>query len=451
LLNRDEKLFSHFQDQRSTLFSGARKASYWPVRNSPATAFVPTLPTVFEDRLAEEIAASEERYNTRRSILKKNILAHAWDGGALFIDIACWMSVYFAGPYFKTLGPTGRYILHNIAMGTAGTIGSLPFVKKARLTEGATNSEANHALLKSVVLSIIPSCFFQPAEDWLIAISHSGSVLHFDFEQDNSAMFSAKELAVSFAVFGGLFGLIYYLIKKLITHYSADELTHSETDSVFQDFFQRFYSRSQQFFQSPGWESIKSGLQNFVFYLTDYFFDLNVGPIGTVLLNVLGCCGMMGAYSFITDSLPEVMGYLQIKRERLLTIDHIYKSNYSSDEPIAPDYIDVSIVESEESEDFTLITVNQESRQTNEDSASVATEFDADQEDDFDFVEEKSMASSSALALMTPLLNYQKKTKPDRLKLFSNPLPLAREEKTIQINSSSSTASRSLRSSSNVK
>jgi hypothetical protein len=303
----------------------------------------PLLPSVV---VAEEILTPDETFDKAVAEIKEYVKAHGWDAAAMFFGTSVYMGVYYTEAYFEVFGPVGRYIVHNLTMGVAANFSVLPFVRKGRLHEGKTPEEAKRDTISYFVLCAFPDSLYQPVEDFFIAVSKSGSLINFEFIQDATAEFSPVEIAASFAMFGVGFGLLYLVLKKML-------IKHDEEAEVavnaFDDQWQNFYKKCREMLQTPTWESVKSALQYFIFYLSDYFFDLSMDGASKTLLNLFGCCMSMAGYSFIFDNLPELFGYLEIRRARTLALAH------RQPETLDSDYVDVTVIPDSEIDGFAVL------------------------------------------------------------------------------------------------
>jgi hypothetical protein len=320
---------------------------------APVTTLGDTLSQLSEPLLlpvvvAEEILTPDEKFDRAFAEIKEYVKAHGWDAAAMFFGTSVYMGVYYAEAYFAIFGMLGRYIVHNLAMGIAANFSVLAFVRQGRLHEGKTTVEANRDAFRYFLLCSLPDSLYQPVEDWFIAVCKSGSLINFEFIQDAAAEFSPVEIAASFALFGVGFGLLYLVMKKLlIKHDEQAETAVSEFD----DQWQNFYKKCREMLQTPTWESVKSALQYFIFYLSDYFFDLSMNGATKTLVNLFGCCTCMAGYSFAFDNLPELFGYLEIRRARTLALQPINQQPESLDS----DYVDVTVAPDVESEDFAVL------------------------------------------------------------------------------------------------
>jgi hypothetical protein len=327
--------------------------------------------------VAEEILTPDEKFDRAFAEIKEYVKAHGWDAAAMFFGTSVYMGVYYAEAYFAIFGPLGRYIVHNLAMGITANFSVLLFVRQGRLSEGKTTAEANRDAFRYFLLCSLPDSLYQPVEDWFIAICKSGSMINFEFIQDAAAEFSPVEIAASFALFGVGFGLLYLVMKKLlIKHDDVAETTVNEFD----DQWQNFYKKCREMLQTPTWESVKSALQYFIFYLSDYVFDLSMGGATKTLLNLFGCCTLMAGYSFAFDNLPELFGYLEIRRARSLALQHVSQQPESLDS----DYIDVTVTPDVEADDFAVlggildsiveprVSVNSEATETTDEPRSIS-------------------------------------------------------------------------------
>jgi hypothetical protein len=132
--------------------------------------------------------------------------------------------------------------------------------------------------------------------------------------------------------------------KLLIKHDAAPGVA----EKSFDDWWHNFYKNVREALQTPTWESIKSAIQYFIFYLSDYLFDLNMNGVAKTLLNLFGCCALMAGYSFLFDNLPEIFGYLEIKRAHHLSVQLAT--------PIDEDYVAVTVEpDLTNNEDFIVI------------------------------------------------------------------------------------------------
>lgn len=287
----------------------------------------------------------DEKFEKSFAEIKQYVRAHGWDAAAMFFGTAVYMGVYYAEGYFKIFGPVGKYIVHNLAMGVAANAIAVPFVRAGRLAEGETKAVANRDSFRYFLLCTVPDSLFQPVEDWFIAMTQSGSPIDFEFVQYATASFSAAEVAVSFSMFGVAFGILYLVMKKMLLKH--DDVDNAEVEKVFDDNWHQFCKKTRAVLETPTWESVKSAIQYFIFYISDYFFDSDVKEPKELILNAMYSCALMASYSFVFDNLPELFGYLQIRRERALEL----QAQQVPEPEFAPESLDANYVLIQSQED----------------------------------------------------------------------------------------------------
>ena len=119
----------------------------------------------------------------------------------------------------------------------------------------------------------------------------------------------------------------------------------------FNDRWHQFYAKCEILIETPTFEAMKSALQYFVFYLSDYFFDLALDGVNKTLLNLFGCCAAMAGYSFALDSLPQIFSYLRIRRELHLSL----VAEKFAPESLNENYVHLAQDEEVENREYTLL------------------------------------------------------------------------------------------------
>jgi hypothetical protein len=272
----------------------------------------------------------------------KSVLAQmagpAWDAAAMFVGTGAWLGVYYAGPLFAEMdedGPTS-FILHCLAMGITANLVVLPLVKRNHLSRGETSRQANAEIKKYFILCTIPDVLYEPVADWLAAMSTKGAVTGVDFKKYADPNFDASEVAGAVLLFGVGFGAIYYAGGKLIKHYSPDEeavvekeLPPDETHT------QRILRMVLNTYESDASSAGIAALQYFIFYLTDYLFDVDWVSLGETMPQILGMCAMMAAYTLLFDANPILLRALmeRLKPEQEdITVYHLLSGEVLSEE-----------------------------------------------------------------------------------------------------------------------
>jgi hypothetical protein len=241
----------------------------------------------------------------------------AWEGAAMFIGTLAWMGVYYAGPTFAEIdddGP-GSFILHCLAMGIGANIAALPFVRQKYISQGYSSEKANAEVRKYFILCTIPDALYEPVADWLAAMAKGNSVIDFEFEKYTDPTFNTAEVAGAFGVFGVTFGLIYYLGDLLIQHYSPDveEMVLEEKLTDDATVMHRFLRKARDMSASTKGVAVLAALQYFIFYLTDYVFDVDWESFEETAPPVLGMCGLMSLYTILAVAAPLLLQALEHK------------------------------------------------------------------------------------------------------------------------------------------
>jgi hypothetical protein len=287
-------------------------------------------------RVAETMPTPLETYQQSMDEIKAYIKAHGFDAAAMFFGTGVYMGIYYAAPYFEIFGPVAGYILHNLTMGFTANLAVMPLVHYGRLYEGKTSAVALREALRYVIMCGVPDTLYQPVQDWFLSMIASESFASFEFVKDAVASFSSLEIGVSFCLFGVGFGLLYLVMKKLLMRHEPEVTV--ERLQQFDDFWLRFYERCEAVMDTTVFESVKAALQYFIFYLCDYFFDLSLDTAGKTLANLAGCGAFMAGYSFVGDSLIELVRYFKAQRIYYLSTQPVLA------ESLDTDYVDVRFV-----------------------------------------------------------------------------------------------------------
>jgi hypothetical protein len=229
-----------------------------------------------------------------------------WDAAAMFFGTLAWMGVYYTGPLFAEIDDDGAigYILHCIAMGTVANLVVLPLVQRNHLSRGETAEQANAEIKKYFILCTIPDILYEPVADWLAAMSTQHDVTGLDFKKYADPNFTLGEISEAFLLFGIGFGSIYYGGVKLIQHYSPDEDDEPEPEVLHASTLLRMLRNFRQAYESELSGAGIAAIQYFIFYLTDYLFDVDWVTFEETMPQILGMCVMMAAYTFVADAIP---------------------------------------------------------------------------------------------------------------------------------------------------
>jgi hypothetical protein len=252
-----------------------------------------------------------------RSVLA-SLAGPAWDAAAMFAGTGAWLAVYYAGPSFAKMDDDGpmSFILHCIAMGVTANFVVLPLVKRNHLSRGETNRQANAEIKKYFILCTIPDVLYEPVADWLAAMSTKGGVTGIDFKKYADPNFDAAEVSGAIVLFGLGFGSIYYLGGKFLERNSAEKEADAEIKFHADDTSSLRISRKVlEVYETNAMSAGIAALQYFIFYLTDYLFDVDWYSFEETMPQILGMCAMMGAYTFLFDAGPVFLRALIEKLE----------------------------------------------------------------------------------------------------------------------------------------
>lgn len=248
--------------------------------------------------------------------MRNAFIAHGCDALAMFLGTMAWMGVYYAEPEIETIDDGGyySYVLHCLLMGIAANVSVLPLIYAGHRLQGEPKKEAVSAIKKYFVLCVIPDVLYEPTADFLIAIAKPGAFENFDFEKYADSSFEIKEMIGAFFLFGVSFGLIYYLGDKVIQRYSPPpfEDDDEEEDLTSDDaYVNRILRVVRNVLESSEISALKAALQYFIFYLTDYSFNVNWVTFQATMPQLIGVCGMMAAYTVVLDSFPEFLHLIE--------------------------------------------------------------------------------------------------------------------------------------------
>jgi hypothetical protein len=267
----------------------------------------------------QPIVLEDPEYTLFKKHIRGELISHVWDAAAMFFGTLVWMGVYYAQPQFAEMDDDGdwSYALHVLAMGFAANAVVIPFNYFSNTVKGRSAEESISTIKKYFLIYVIPDALYEPTADFLIAISKPDFYNDFDFEKYADSTFEPREIIGAVFLFGISFGMIYYVGDKLICRYFPDPYEQyddevKEENLTPQDAYARRVLRViREILESSEIYALKAALQYFIFYLTDFMFDVDWVEFEATMPQLLGVCGMMSGYSLVLDSFPEILHLIE--------------------------------------------------------------------------------------------------------------------------------------------
>jgi hypothetical protein len=278
---------------------------------SPSITPIPNVPDVLD--IENQTVAEEKQADVNLSQL---IRGHFYNAIGMSVGTGAWMGVYYLEPYFRYCAPV-NYPVHCVAMGTFSNLAAMPFVRQAGLTFGEDPQTANKRAKTYFTWCFFPDTFYLPVSDGVVAWASANS-----FAPYADTVFTPAEIGAGFAAFGVGFSLLFYGIDRALHYHEEEENTTVEENIVRNSvqegegtLFLIILKKMQAVLATSEWDAFKSGLQYFLFYYTDYFFDtdIDMDEPGPGARDLWLSCFVMGFYSFIIDSLPDVLAAIEKK------------------------------------------------------------------------------------------------------------------------------------------
>jgi hypothetical protein len=274
---------------------------------------------------SQSLDSIEDLYASSTS-MSSRMRAHALNAAAMFVGILTWMAVYYAKDEFQKIDEDNEvfgYILHCMALEVISSFCMLPLEYLALQKTEPSHQVRTYELKKEFILGTL--LCYEPASDLFISMCDSGSAKNFVFEKYADPSFTPREIIAGFLTLGVGYGTACYVFDKLLTRCMAPVEVLEEAAEVEEfreedaELFAANSPRGKKFLQNlqvllrtSKMEAFSAGLQFFVFYLTDIFFDDGT-DFAANLLDMLGSGVMMSTFCFLMDALPDLVEMLENK------------------------------------------------------------------------------------------------------------------------------------------